>query len=74
VAIARALSGGPRLVFADEPTGALDPVAGDQVMELLVDVAKAGVLVVTHEPRVAAYADRRVTVRDGVIAHPAAVS
>ena len=77
VAIARALSGGPRLVFADEPTGALDSVAGDQVMELLADVAKAekaGVLVVTHEPRVAAYADRRVTMRDGLIAHPAAVS
>jgi putative ABC transport system ATP-binding protein len=76
VAIARALAGGPRLVFADEPTGSLDSVSGDQVMELLVDVAreeKAGVVVVTHEPRVAAYGDRRITLRDGALAHPVAV-
>ena len=76
VAIARALIGEPRLVFADEPTGSLDTVAGDQVMELLVNVAKAeraGVVVVTHEPRVAAYADRTVTVRDGVVVTPAVV-
>ena len=69
-AIARALIAGPRLVFADEPTGSLDSVAADQVMELLVDVARAeqaGVVIVTHEARVAAYADRRVTVRDGFI-------
>jgi putative ABC transport system ATP-binding protein len=73
-AIARALISRPRLVFADEPTGALDSVAGDNVMELLVDVARAegaGVVIVTHEARVAAYADRRVTVRDGQVAHPA---
>lgn len=77
VAIARALVAKPRLVFADEPTGALDSVAGDQVMELLVDVAKAegaGVVVVTHEPRVAAYADRRVTVRDGLVAQAVQVA
>jgi putative ABC transport system ATP-binding protein len=76
VAIARALIAGPRLVFADEPTGSLDSVAGDEVMELLVDVAKAenaGVVVVTHEPRVAAFADRRITVRDGVLVQPAGV-
>ncbi|GAB3526014.1 ABC transporter ATP-binding protein [Phytohabitans suffuscus] len=75
-AIARALVGGPRIVFADEPTGSLDSVAGDQVMELLVEVARAertAVLVVTHEARVAAYADRRIKVRDGVLAHPVAV-
>jgi len=77
VAIARALIAGPRLVFADEPTGSLDSVAADEVMELLVSTAKterAGVVVVTHEPRVAAYADRTVTVRDGVVVQPAAVS
>jgi putative ABC transport system ATP-binding protein len=76
VAIARALIAQPRLVFADEPTGSLDTVAGDQVMELLVNVAKAeraGVVIVTHEPRVAAYADRTVTVRDGAVVTPAAV-
>jgi putative ABC transport system ATP-binding protein len=75
-AIARALIAGPRLVFADEPTGSLDSVAADEVMELLVTTAKderLGIVVVTHEPRVAAYADRRVTVRDGRAVQPAAV-
>jgi len=77
VAIARALISGPRLVFADEPTGSLDSVAADEVMELLVDTARAeqaGVILVTHEARVAAYAGRQVTVRDGRIVHPAVVS
>jgi putative ABC transport system ATP-binding protein len=77
VAIARALIAGPRLVFADEPTGSLDSVAADEVMELLVTTARterAGVVVVTHEPRVAAYADRTVTVRDGFVVQPAAVT
>jgi len=71
VALARALIAGPQVVFADEPTGALDTVTADQVMELLVDTARAqgtSVLVVTHEPRVAAFADRTVLVRDGVAA------
>jgi putative ABC transport system ATP-binding protein len=77
VAVARSLIAGPRLVFADEPTGSLDSVAADEVMELLVATAKterAGVVVVTHEPRVAAYADRTVTVRDGSVVQPAAVA
>lgn len=76
-AIARALIAGPRIVFADEPTGSLDSVAADEVMELLVTAAKterAGVVVVTHEARVAAYADRQVTVRDGRIVSPASVA
>ena len=76
VAIARALIAEPRLVFADEPTGSLDSVAADQVMELLVGLARkerTGVVVVTHEARVAAYADRRVTVRDGRVVQPAVV-
>jgi putative ABC transport system ATP-binding protein len=57
------------VVFADEPTGALDSVGSDEVMELLVDAVRergASVLLVTHEPRVAAYADRTVRIRDGV--------
>mgnify|MGYP001063749641 CR=1 FL=1 len=69
VAVARALVAGPQVVFADEPTGALDSVAADEVLELLVDAAReqgASVLVATHEPRVAAYADRTVLLRDGV--------
>jgi putative ABC transport system ATP-binding protein len=77
VAIARALIARPRLVFADEPTGSLDSVAADEVMELLVSTAKTeriGVVVVTHEPRVAAYTDRTVTVRDGFVVQRAAVA
>jgi putative ABC transport system ATP-binding protein len=68
IALARALVAAPRVVFADEPTGALDTVTADEVMELLVDTARqqgTAVLVVTHEPRVAGYADRTVLVRDG---------
>jgi putative ABC transport system ATP-binding protein len=69
VAMARALILEPTVVFADEPTGSLDSVAADEVMELLVDAARqqqSSVLLVTHESRVAAYADRTVMVRDGV--------
>ncbi len=68
VAIARALVGTPRVIFADEPTGALDSLNGEHVMELLTDAARdtnAAVVLVTHESRVAAYADREVVVRDG---------
>ncbi|SBT54198.1 ABC transporter ATP-binding protein [Micromonospora narathiwatensis] len=68
VAVARALVTGPRVVFADEPTGALDSLNGERVMRLLADAAResgAAVLLVTHEPRVAAYSDREVVVRDG---------
>jgi putative ABC transport system ATP-binding protein len=69
VALARALVARPRVVFADEPTGSLDSVGADEVMELLVDTAKkqgTAVLVVTHEPRVAGFADRTVLMRDGI--------
>ena len=72
VALARALVARPRVVFADEPTGSLDSVGADQVMELLVNTAKqegTAVLVVTHEPRVAGFADRTVMMRDGVDAN-----
>jgi putative ABC transport system ATP-binding protein len=68
VAVARALVSGPKAVFADEPTGALDSLNGEHVMRLLTDAAKetgAAVVLVTHEPRVAAYSDREVVVRDG---------
>jgi putative ABC transport system ATP-binding protein len=70
VAIARALAVGPRVVFADEPTGSLDSVTGESVMRLLVGLARAEgvtVLLVTHDSRVAGYADRRVVVRDGQV-------
>lgn len=68
VALARAMITGPAVLFADEPTGSLDSLAGERVMDLLVDTTRATgmtVLVVTHEARVAAYADREVVVRDG---------
>ena len=68
VAVARALMHGPKVVFADEPTGALDSLNGERVMTLLVRAGResgAAVVVVTHEPRVAAYCDREVIVRDG---------
>lgn len=70
VALARGLVGEPRVLFADEPTGSLDSLTGEQVMDLLVDGARrqgTTVIVVTHEPRVAAYADREVMVRDGKV-------
>jgi putative ABC transport system ATP-binding protein len=76
VAIARALVAQPDVLFADEPTGALDSLASDQVMELLVDAARqagTSVILVTHEPRIAAYADRGVKVRDGQAGHARAV-
>jgi putative ABC transport system ATP-binding protein len=68
VAVARALVTAPRVVFADEPTGALDSLNGERVMRLLTRAARetqAAVLLVTHETRVAAYSDREVVVRDG---------
>jgi putative ABC transport system ATP-binding protein len=70
VALARALVTEPRLVLADEPTGALDSVAAEQVLELLAAVARESgttVVLVTHEMRVAAYADREVVLRDGQV-------
>jgi putative ABC transport system ATP-binding protein len=74
VAVGRALVTGPRVVFADEPTGSLDSLNGEAVMNLLVDTARqqgATVVLVTHEPRVAAYAEREVVVRDGRCLSPA---
>jgi putative ABC transport system ATP-binding protein len=68
VAIARALITGPRVIFADEPTGSLDSLSGERAMNLLTAAARetgAAVVLVTHEPRVAAYSDREVVVRDG---------
>jgi putative ABC transport system ATP-binding protein len=63
----------PQVLFADEPTGALDSLTGEHVMELLTGAAReqgTTVILVTHEPRVAAYADREVIVRDGRVTSP----
>jgi len=68
VALARALVAEPEILFADEPTGSLDSLTGEHVMNLLTAAAReegTTVILVTHEPRVAAYADREVIVRDG---------
>ena len=68
VAIARALATNPSVVFADEPTGALDQATGREVMGILMDAARANgsaVVVVTHDPNVAAFCDRTVTMCDG---------
>ena len=70
VAVARALVTGPRVVLADEPTGALDTVNGEQVLAALLDATRgsgASVVVVTHDNRVSARADRVVVLRDGVL-------
>jgi putative ABC transport system ATP-binding protein len=71
VAIARALVAGPALVLADEPTGNLDTRASDEIAALLRQVANEwgrAVLMVTHDPRIAAYADRILFLKDGAIA------
>jgi putative ABC transport system ATP-binding protein len=73
VALARGLVAEPEVLFADEPTGSLDSLTGEQVMDLLVTGAReqgTTVILVTHEPRVAAYADREVIVRDGRVSMP----
>lgn len=70
VAVARALVTAPRVIFADEPTGALDSLNGERVMRLLTDASRdtgAAVVLVTHEARVAAYSDREIVVRDGAV-------
>jgi putative ABC transport system ATP-binding protein len=70
VALARGLVARPEVLFADEPTGSLDSLTGEHVMELMVAAAReqgTTVILVTHEARVAAYADREVVVRDGKV-------
>jgi putative ABC transport system ATP-binding protein len=70
VALARGLVTGPQVLFADEPTGSLDSVAGELVMSLMTRAAReqgTTVILVTHDARVAAYAGREVVVRDGTV-------
>jgi putative ABC transport system ATP-binding protein len=75
VALARSLAMQPQVLFADEPTGSLDTLTGEMVMDLLVGIAReedVTVVLVTHDARVAAYADREVMVRDGKVIDRAA--
>ena len=77
VALARGLVASPDVLFADEPTGSLDSLNGELVMGLLTSVAReqgSTVILVTHEPRVAAYADREVIVRDGQVTYTATLA
>jgi putative ABC transport system ATP-binding protein len=69
VAIARALANRPALLLADEPTGALDSVTGQEVLALFRELHSQGntVLLVTHDPTIAGMAGRRVELRDGLV-------
>jgi len=68
-AIARALTNDPQIIFADEPTGNLDSATGEQIMELLDNLNRQGktIIMVTHEPDIAAYARSRLHMMDGLI-------
>lgn len=69
VALARALVTDPAVVFADEPTGNLDSVTGEEILKLLRKTADNGqtIVMVTHDPTIAGFADRMVVLRDGVL-------
>ncbi len=71
VAVARAMVTEPTVLFADEPTGALDALSGEEVMTQMVRVARdsgTSVLIITHDATVAAYGDREIVLRDGMVA------
>ena len=71
VAIARAMANSPSILLADEPTGALDTRSGEQIMELFHVLNEEGVtiIMITHEPDIAAHAGRRLMIRDGELFH-----
>jgi putative ABC transport system ATP-binding protein len=74
VAVARALVHDPAVLFADEPTGSLDSLAAENLLELLVGLGESSdltLLIVTHDPRVAAYGQREIVIRDGLATTPA---
>ena len=76
VAIARALANDPAVILADEPTGNLDTQTGIEIMSMLGELHKQGktIVMVTHEPDIAAYADRQLHMRDGRIASAGAMA
>jgi putative ABC transport system ATP-binding protein len=75
VAVARALVSKPAVVFADEPTGNLDSKSSEEVLKMLrrsVDELGQTVVMVTHDPEAASFADRLIVLRDGLVVHDAA--
>ena len=74
MAIARALANRPALLLADEPTGALDSRTGEEVLGLFKELHVRGnsVVLVTHDPHIASFAERRVELRDGLVVDPEA--
>ena len=70
VAIARALVNRPKIIFADEPTGNLDTVTGEAILDLFCGLSSRGttIVLVTHDPEIAAVTPRRIEIRDGRIA------
>ncbi|KAA9130225.1 ABC transporter ATP-binding protein [Microbacterium caowuchunii] len=74
VALARGLVNAPTVLFADEPTGSLDSLTAERVMETLTDVVRSTrttLVIVTHDARVASYSDREIFIRDGSVTRPA---
>jgi putative ABC transport system ATP-binding protein len=69
VAVARSLAADPHVILADEPTGNLDSHTGNQIMELLTELNKEGttIIMVTHEPDIAAFAHKRLHMKDGLV-------
>lgn len=69
VAIARAMVNHPKILLADEPTGALDSTSGSQIMELFQKLNEEGIsiLMITHDQQIASYADRKIEIKDGVL-------
>ncbi|MBI3626754.1 ABC transporter ATP-binding protein [Candidatus Uhrbacteria bacterium] len=76
VAIARALINSPQVIFADEPTGNLDSLSGSQVMKVLKELHSTGktLILVTHDPLIARFADRLIKIKDGTIESDQAVT
>ncbi len=76
VALARGLVNSPAVLFADEPTGALDSLTAEKVMSTLTDLTRSTgttLIIVTHDARVASYSDREIFIRDGVVTDPARI-